>query len=81
MELFNLISECYHKLLTIKNNRDLNLNESCQKQNNSNFNSSDATIKETYNNKINNNNFNERLWPNKNKNINSNILEHTEINY
>ena len=64
-ELFNLISECYHKLLTIKNNRDLNLNESCQKQNNSNFNSSDANIKETYSNKI---------------NINSNILENTEIN-
>ena len=79
-ELFNLISECYHKLLTIKNNRDLNLNDSCQKQNNSNFNSSDATIKETFTNNINNNNFNEQLWNKSNKNINSNILENFKIN-
>ena len=79
-ELFNLISECYHKLLTIKNNRDLNLNDSCQKQNNSNFNSSDVTIKETFTNNINNNNFNEQLWNKSNKNINSNILENFKIN-
>ena len=69
-ELFNLVSACYHKLLNIKNNRDLNLNlkDSNRKQEFSNFNLFSGVInKETYNNQINNKNFNGQLWNYSNK--------------
>ena len=81
-ELFNLVGECYHKLLSIKNNRELNLNlnDSSQKQDNSNLNLyNDVNNKETYNNQF-NDNFNKQLWNNLNKNINNIISDKNELN-
>ena len=81
-ELFNLVGECYHKLLSIKNNRELNLNlnDSSQKQDNSNSNLyNDVNNKETYNNQF-NDNFNKQLWNNLNKNINNIISDKNELN-
>lgn len=54
-ELFNVISECYHKLLDIKNNSDLNSNlkESSQEQDNNNDQINDINFN-TENSEINN---------------------------
>ena len=76
-ELFNLVSDCYHKLLNIKNKRDLNsdLKYAYKKQDNSNFNLPNVVNnKKTDNNKFINNNYHEQL-----EYINNNILKNSDI--
>ena len=76
-ELFNLVSDCYHKLLNIKNKRDLNsdLKDACKKQDNSNFNLPNVVNnKKTDNNKFINNNYHEQL-----QYINNNISKNSDI--
>ena len=78
-ELFNLVSDCYHKLLNIKNKRDLNsdLKDAYKKQDNSNFNLPNVVNnKKTDNNKFINNNYHEQLeYINNNFSKNSDIKE------
>ena len=76
-ELFNLVSDCYHKLLNIKNKRDLNsdLKYAYKKQDNSNFNLPNVVNnKKTDNNKFINNNYHEQL-----QYINNNISKNSDI--
>ena len=76
-ELFNLVSDCYHKLLNIKNKRDLNsdLKDAYKKQDNSNFNLPNVVNnKKTDNNKFINNNYHEQL-----EYINNNISKNSDI--